>query len=193
MKGEKPTTDQDALRDYWGRWTAIVALFARQRPGRHKLDPCDYADLRRELIAVCRSLAQAGSADRRFYARLEEMVSPWLYLRVFESTDRELLAGLLVRCREVESKLSGGKSRPDRQSHWRAAIAIATVVGVGVIGGLAWLLLSMANLPVLYTVRDSADTIWLMIKGTENWMKGSVIAMIVVGVAMYLASRTARA
>jgi hypothetical protein len=191
VKEEKPKTDRDVLQDHWVRWTAIVALFARGRPARRRLDPCNYAALRRELIDVCRSLAKADGLERRFYAGLEELVKPWLYLRVFEDTDREILAGLLLRCREVEGKLNGQKSLPDRQRRWRPALAI--MVGGAVTGALAWLLLSMAHHPALYNLRDSADTVWLMIKSAENWQKGSVIAMIVVGAAIFIASRTARA
>jgi hypothetical protein len=190
MRGEMPKTDPDLLRDCWGRWTAIVALFAQGRPAGRRLDPCAYADLRRELIAVCRSLAQADGPERRFYAGLEETVKPWQYLRVFEHTDREILAGLLLRCREVERQLNRTKSRPVWQRRWRPAMAI--VAGGAVIGGLIWFLLSMADLPVLYSVRDSADTIWLMIKSADNWQKGLAIAVVVVAAAMFIVSRSAK-
>jgi hypothetical protein len=191
MKGEKSKTDQEVLQDCWGRWTANVALFAQGRRARHRLDPCDYAALRRELMAVCRVLAKADGPERRFYAGLEEMVNPWLYLREFEGTDRETLAGLLVRCREVESKLSGRKRKPASPRRWVRALALA--VGGAVTGGLIWVLLTTAGRSVLYAVRDSADTIWLLIRSAPNWQKGSVIAMIVAAAAIFIASRTARA
>jgi hypothetical protein len=190
MKGEKPKSDRDVLRDCWCRWTAIVAVFASGRPPRRRLDPCAYVDLRTELIAVCRSLAQSDGSERRFYAGLEEMITPWPYLRALEHADREVLAGLLRRCREVEQKLSGTKTRRDWPRHWRSAMAI--IAGAVVIGGLVWVLLSMANVPALYSLRDSVDTIWLIVKAADNWKKGSAIAVIVVVAAVFIVSRSTR-
>jgi hypothetical protein len=190
MKGDTSKSDPDVLRDCWHRWTAIVELFARGRGSRHRLDACAYADLRRELIAVCRSLAQADGPERRFYAGLEETVNPWLYLRVFESADKEILAGLLLRCREVERKLNGTQSRLAWLRHWRPTMAI--VAGGAVIGSVVWHLLAMADLPVIYTLRDSADTIWLTIKSTDDWQKGCAIAVLVVVGAMFIVSRSAK-
>jgi len=194
MRGERRKTDRDVLRDCWGRWTAIVALFTRGRPARRRLDPGAYLALRNELIAACRSLALADDANRTFYAGLEETVKPWLNFRVLERTDREILTGLLLHCRLVERQLSGGKSTLAVPRHWGPVLAI--VAGGAVIGGLiglVWLFLPMADLSVLNTVRDAADTIWLTIWYAENWQKWSTIAVIIVVAAMYIVSRTARA
>jgi hypothetical protein len=183
-------TDRDVLRDCWGRWTAILSLFARGRPARRRLDPGAYAALRNELIAACRSL-EADGPERPFYAGLEETVKPWLNLRVLERTDREILTGLLLRCREVERQLNGRKWRPALPRHWKPAMAM--VAGGAVICGLVWLLLPMANLSVLHTLRDAADAIWLTIWYADNWQKGSTIAVIIIVASMYIVSRTAKA
>lgn len=191
MRGERRRTDRDVLRDCWGRWIAILSLFARGRPARRRLDPRAYAALRQELIAACRSLAEADGPERSFYASLEETVQPWLNLRALDRTDREILSDLLLHCREVDCKLNGRKWRPAWPLHWGPAMAI--VAGGAVIGGLVWLLLPMANLSVLNSVRNAANAIWLTIWYADNWQKGSTIAVIVVVASMFIVSRTAKA
>jgi len=190
MRGERRKTDRDVLRDCWGRWTAILALFAQGRPARRRVDPRAYAALRQELIAACRSLAEADGPERPFYAGLEETVKPWLKLSVLERTDREILAGLLLHCREVERKLNGRRWRPAWPRDWRPAMAI--VAAGAVIGGLVWLL-SPGGLSILNTLRDAADTIWLTIEYADNTQKWSAIAVIIVLASMFIVSRTARA
>ncbi len=190
MRGKRRRTDCDVLRDCWGRWTAILSLFARRRPARRRLDPRAYAALRKEVIAACRSLAEAGGPERPFYAGLEETVKPWLNLRVLERTDREILTGLLLHCREVERQLNGRKWRPALPLHWKPAMAM--VAGGAVIGGLVSLF-PTAGLSVLNTLRDAADTVWLTIKYADNWQKESAIAVIIVVAAMYIVSRSAKA
>ena len=142
MRGEKQRSDRDVLRDCWSRWTTIVSLFAESSSARRRLDASAYASLRSELIAACRSFAHADGSERPFYAGLEETVKPWLNLRVFDHTDREILSGLLQHCREVESKLNGRQRRRALPLLWKPAMAIIT--GGVVIGGLVGLL-SMAE------------------------------------------------
>jgi hypothetical protein len=191
MRGERQRTDREVLRDRWVRWTAILSLFARGSPARRRLDPCAYAALHKELIALCRALAEADGPERAFYASLEETVKPWLNLRALDRTDREILTGLVLHCRELERKLSGRKCRPAWPLHWRPAMAI--VAGGAVICGFVWVLLPTGGLSVLNTVRDAADTIWLTIKYADNWQKACVFAVIVVVAAMYIVSRSAKA
>jgi len=183
--------DRDVLRDCWGRWTAILSLFARGRPARRRLDPGAYAALRNELIAACRSLAEADGPERPFYAGLEETVKPWLNLGVLGRTDREILTGLLLHCREVERQLNGRKWRPALPRHWGPAMAIVAVGAV--ICGLVWLLLPMADLSVLNTLRDAAVTVSLTIKYADSSQRWSAIAVIIVVAAMYIVSRSAKA
>ncbi len=190
MRGESRKTDRDVLRDCWGRWTAILSLFAQNRPARRRLDPRAYEILRHELIAACRSLAEAAGPERLFYAGLEETVKPWLTLRVFEHTDREILSALLLHCREVECKLTGGKSRPAWPVHWKPALAIVAVGAV--VGGLVWLL-PKEGLSMLNTLRDAADATWLAIKYADNLQKTAAVAVIIVLASIYIASRSTRA
>ena len=190
MRGQRWRTDRDVLRDCWGRWTAILSLYVRRRPARRRLDPRAYADLRKELIATCRSLAEAGGPERPFYASLEETVKPWLDLRVFDRTDREILFRLLAHCRKVEHELNGRKWRPAWSFSGKLVLWI--VSGGAVIGGLIWIL-SMLGLPVLATLEGAADTIWISFKYADNWQKASVTAVMVVVASMYIVSRSAKA
>jgi hypothetical protein len=191
MTGEKRKTDRDVLRDCWCRWTAILSLFARGRPARRRLDPCAYAALHKELIAACRSLAEADGPEQAFYASLEETVKPWLNLRALDRTDREILTGLVLHCRKLEHKLSGRKWRLAWPRHREPAVAI--VAGGAVLGGFLWLLLPVASLSALITLRDAVDMTWLTIKYADDWQKACVFAVIVVVAAMYIVSRSARA
>jgi hypothetical protein len=191
MRGERQRTDREVLRDCWGRWMAILSLFARGRPARCRLDACAYAALHKELIAACRSLAEADGPERDFYASLEETVKPWLSLRALDRTDREILTGLVLHCREFERKLSGRKWRPALPRHWGPAMAI--VAGGAVLSGLGWLLLPVASLSALSTLRDAVDLTWLTIKYADNWQKACAFAVIVVVTAMYIVSRSAKA
>ncbi len=189
MMRKNPRAERDLLGDYWSRWTAIVAIFARRRPARRRVDSRVYAALRHDLIAACRSLAEADEERRPYYTALEDTVRPWLSPRVLERTDREILFTLLLRCRELERELSGKRWRPEwplRFGHapWMIA-AGALVVGLG------WAF-QKGGLPVLDAVRDVADTAWLTIKQTGNLPEFSAIAVLIVAAAMYVISRTAR-
>ncbi|MGO9469408.1 MAG: hypothetical protein ACLQIB_08595 [Isosphaeraceae bacterium] len=190
MTAEKRKTDRDVLRDCWGRWTTILAQFAQNRPARRRLDPRAYAALRHELIAACRSLAEAAGPERLFYVGLEETVKPWLNLRVFERTDREILGKLLLHCREVECKLTGGRSSRTWPVHWKPAMAIVAIGAM--VGGLVWLLPTQ-GLSALNTLRDAADTTWLTIKYADNLQKTAGVAVIIVAASIYIASRGTRA
>jgi hypothetical protein len=190
MRGEKRRTDRDVLRECWCQWTAIVALFARKDPARRRVDPEAYATLRNEVIAACRSLAEPDGPERPFYASLEQTVRPWLDLRALERTDREILGGLLVSCRDAECQLKGRKSRLDWAGHWKPAMVI--VAGGVVIGGLFWLFPS-EGLWVFNSVRDLAVIVWLKIKYADDWSKGCGIAVMVIVAAIYTVWRSARA
>src|SRR5215469_10572806 len=95
MTGQNPRAERELLRDRWSRWTAIVALHARRRPARRGVDPRTYATLRDDLIAACRSLAEADDERRAYYSALEDLVRPWINPRVLAGTDREILSTLL--------------------------------------------------------------------------------------------------
>ena len=187
MRAERRRTDVDVLRDCWSRWTAILSLFAERRPGRSRLDPGAYADLRNELIAVCRSLAEADGPERQFYAGLEETVKPWLNLRVLARTDREILTGLARHCRQVEWKLRGRKWRLAWPHDGGPSLAIVAVGAV--ICGLVWIIMPAAVISLLNTVLDVTNTMWLTVKFADDWQKMSASAVIIVAGAMYIVSR----
>ncbi len=149
-----------------------------------------YTALRHEIIAACRSLAEAAGPERLFYAGLEETVKPWLNPRVFERTDREILGKLLLHCREVECKLTGRKPRRAWPLPWKPAMAIVAIAAA--VGSLVWLL-PTEGLSVLNTLRKGADTTWLTIKYADNLQKTAVVAVIVILASIYIASRGTRA
>src|SRR4051812_4508289 len=108
MSDRSRASGSEALRDCWRRWTVIVDLFARGRPARRRVDPAVYNTLHRELLTTCRSLADsAGEESRAYYERLEELARPWLSPKTLAHADREILDGLLARCRAVEAELGG--------------------------------------------------------------------------------------
>ncbi len=190
MRGERWRTDRDVLRDCWGRWTAILSLFARRSPARRRLDPRAYADLRKQLLAVCRSLAAADGPERSFHAGLEETVKPWLDLGAFNRADSEILSGLLEQCRKVDAELNGRRWRP-ALSH-RGELALWIVSGGAVAGGLVWML-TMIGIPVLATLWGAVDMVWIWFRYADHWQKASIFAVMVVVASMYIVSRSARA
>jgi hypothetical protein len=188
MMGQNARSQRDVLQTHWSRWTAIVALFARRRPARRWVDPRAYATLQNELIAACRSLAEADGERRPYYTALEDTVRPWLSLRVLARTDREILFTLLSHCRAVERQLTGRT----RVLAWPFpfAPAPALVAGIAVLV-LAWAVTEFGIL-VPAIVRDAFDTAWLAIKYSGNLPKLSVAGVLMIIAAMLAISRTAR-
>jgi hypothetical protein len=188
MTGQNSRAQRDLLRDHWSRWTAIVALFARRRPARRRVDPVAYATLRDDLIAACRSLAETDAERRSYYTALEDTVRPWLSPHVLDRTDREILFTLLSRCHEVERELTGRRWVLEWPSHLGPAPMIAAGA---VVVGLAWALQEF-GLPVLAALRDAADTAWLTFKFASPLQKLSAIAVLIVAASIYTVSRSVR-
>jgi hypothetical protein len=188
MMGDDTKISRKLLRKCWGRWTAIVSLFAKRRPARQRIDPRAYAALRKDLIAACKSLAGADGERRSYYRALEETVRPWLSLRVFARTDREILSRLLDHCRDVERELWGRRWR----LHWPRDFRPMSMITVGTAAmGLAWILLELGG-PVAVAARDTVDTAWLTIKYSNGYYKLAVLAVLIVVGAMYTISRSVR-
>jgi hypothetical protein len=189
MTGDKPKATRELRRDRWGQWATIVGLFARRGLARRRVDPGAYAALRDDLIATCRSLAEADGQRRSYYLSLEETVRPWLNPRVLARTDREILCTLLDRCREVEREL--GRRRwtlewpRDRGPGW---MIIAGAVGMV----LAWSLPEFSR-PAVEAARDVADTAWLTIKYAGSYYKLAALAVLIIAGAVYTIARSVRA
>jgi hypothetical protein len=95
-----------SLRPCWGRWTAVVELFANRRPGRRRVDPQAYLEVHRGLTEACRTSVDRGEEPGPdFFRRLEGLVLPWLDTSVLAKADREILLDLLAPCRDVEKEL----------------------------------------------------------------------------------------
>jgi hypothetical protein len=174
----------DTLKDCWSRWTEIIALFAGSRPGWRQVDPQDYANLRGSLIAACRSLAEAHGPTGSYYAALEQEVDPWMDLDMLAHTDQEILKTILERCSKVEQELRGKRERPD---DFRLVMVLIASGLVGFV--VASLFLAMGS-PAITAMRDVGDTIWTTIAYTDRFVKWSVIALVILVVAMYGVSRT---
>ena len=182
------TADRVALTAHWRRWTAIVALFARRRASRHRIDPRAYAALRDDLIAACRSLAEADGEWGTHYTALEETVRPWVSPGALDRADPAILATLLSRCRAMERELSGRRGRPE----WPSPLASARLLAAGAAGfALAAALLGLGS-PVLAVVRDVFDTAWLTLKYSDDLLKVSATGVLPIAAAMWVISRTAR-
>jgi hypothetical protein len=192
MKWEHPREHQDLLKDSWSRWTQIVELFALRRSGRRRVDPQAYSDLRSRLMATCRALAESATdAERRaYYTALEETVRPWLNPNVIGRTDHEILSALLSRCHEVEQELTGR-----RRTVWRGpsrSLPVLFTFAGAVVFGLVWVLLEFGR-PALEAAYDAVDTAWFNITRLSSFYLLSAIAIIIIAVAIYMASRTTRA
>jgi hypothetical protein len=182
---------RDALRDRWSRWTAIVALFARQRPARRRVDPGTYEALRGDLMQVCRARAAAEEGKRGYYLGLEDMVRPWIDLRVLDRTDREILAALLRRCHEVERHLAGGQ----HILHWPSHLGRGSVIAIAVAGVVLCVagILRILGYSLIEIVHDAALTLWLNVKYADAFYQMATVAAVVVIVAIFTVSRSARA
>jgi hypothetical protein len=189
MTGDKPKATPELLRDRWGQWATIVGLFARRRPARRRVDPMAYAALRDDLIATCRSLAEADGRRRSYYLLLEEMVRPWLSPRVLARTDREILCTLLDRCREVERELGGRRWGLG----WPIGLGPVPMLIAGgiIVPCLVWALLEFGS-PAIVAARDVIDTAWLTLKYASGYHKLSVVSVSIVVGAIYTIHRSAR-
>jgi len=180
---------RDSLRARWGRWTAIVEAFAHRRPSRRWVDPVDYGALRRDLMADCRAAAEAADpGGPAGLEDLESLVRPWLCPETLARADREILEGLLARCREIERQLGGrGLGLTLRVAAARLAPPSVVVAGACVLGAL-----TLATGPTPGWVRDWSDLIWFTVRRSSDLQRLAVVAVVVVYVSIRVVSRTAR-
>jgi hypothetical protein len=191
MKRRARAPEMEAtLRATWGRWTAIVELFARRRPARLRVDPRAYVALHGELIATCQALAVSGDESKRpFLRELEELVQPFLTTRVLAKTDREVLFDLLFRCRDIERMLRGA-TWTMAASRWVAPVFLSIVLGL-VAFILIWITWG-SWIPLWYRMRDWSDVVWITIKRSNDisWLIFLGVAVILTSIAIL--SRPAR-
>lgn len=190
---QKPRADRspnDSLTQAWTRWTDVVDLFALRRPGRKRIDPRWYAALHRELLASCRaSAAEAVDQGKRdFFNRLESIVEPWLTPRVLARTDREILADLLSRCREVERELTGRRSW---EGFGERALWFVLPTAAAVVGLLLWWARGRPA-HALWGVQDWLDVVWLTVRRSSDLQRTFVAGLVIIVVSIIAVSRTAR-
>jgi hypothetical protein len=95
----------------WRRWADIVDAVAHKRQVRRCGGPNDYADLHRDLLGCCRSLAEGNGSRREFFLLLEGVARPWTSLRTLAQTDGDTLLALSQQCRDVDRRLNGRRLR----------------------------------------------------------------------------------
>ena len=120
--------EEALLRECWQQWAGVIESLARGKPAR--MEERDYHWLHASLVNVCK---KRGS--NKFCERLETLIAPWMSLYTLAATDRETLASLSSRCREINRQLGLATSA----RFWLAAALVFVIAGV------AGILLSQAT------------------------------------------------
>ncbi len=149
-----------------------------------------YNMLHRELLTTCRSLADsAGEESRAYYEGLEELARPWLNPKTLAQADREILDGLLARCRSVEAELGG-------RSWFSAALGLTSrgLLPVAVLAGSIFLLgaSGVDFVAALDHARGWSDVIWIALRRTSDLQRLAIVTVSVLLASVYGVSRTAR-
>ena len=178
---------RDVLRADWSRWTTIVEAFAHRRPSRRWVDPVAYGTLHRRLLAQCRAEADGPGASAGS-EELESLVRPWLSPKTLAQADREILGGLLVRCRAVERRL-GGRRRGFTFRVPSARLLLPATVGAGscVLGALVF-----GPGPAMDWVRGWSNALWFTVRRSSDVQRLAAVALVVVCVSIRVVSRIAR-
>jgi serine/threonine protein kinase len=170
------------LRTLWRQWTAVVEALARDRE-ESPLGAEAYRLLHRELLQACRAQAGFGGERRDLLRRLESLVEPWLTAQTLASTDRAVLASLVLRCREFDRELFGARP-PSSLGRWAALFVLA------LLGGLAALYFQdgrARSLPAKFSVAS----LWRIVE-TYPTLSITLALPAVILVSIYLASRLLR-
>lgn len=190
MRRRSRGTGSEALRAPWRRWTAIIDLFARRRPARRRVNSRAYRALHQELIATCRSLADAADAElRAYYEGLEVLARPWLGPKTLEHADGAILASLLDRCRQVEAEL-GVRHRFRSRFTWSITpllVALALAVSLALL-----LFVDVDPARALDQARGWSDALWFAVRRSSDMLKLAVVTVLVVLGSVYFSSRTSR-
>lgn len=190
MRRRSPGIESEALRASWHRWTAIVALFARRRLARRRVDPRAYKTLHQGLLAACRSLAgSAGEESRAYYEGLEVLAHPWLSPKTLARADPEILDSLLARCRQVEAEL-GGRRRPSAAlgGALKALLLASALVGLILLPWAA----GVEMAPALDQARGWSDVLWFAVRRSSDMQKLALVTVLVILASVYGVSRTAQ-
>jgi hypothetical protein len=186
MPGQTRATSLRALRRLWGQWTAIVELYARQRPRRGRVSFQGYRLLHGELLATCRALAkQSGNAHADFYEDLRFLAQPWLTLWVLQQTDKEILLNLLGQCENAYCKLGGSK-----WTRWQRPLIVSALVVVCAVGaGLVVWQVQPQWLLVADWLDDQRRWLLLSAKRVASWEWLLLFGALGIIVAMFAVSR----
>jgi serine/threonine protein kinase len=111
------------LRQHWQQWLAVIEVVAAGK-GAEQISPLMYRELHGRLLAACRSeLQTVAGPTHGVLERLEALVEPWLTPYNLAVMDREALASLLRRCRQLD-RLIGGRERGASLLRWAALFGV---------------------------------------------------------------------
>jgi hypothetical protein len=167
-----------------------VALFARSRPARKRVNSDDYAELHRELVSQVRAMTHsANDMEATFYRYLEDLIQPWLDTHILARAERDILFDLLIRCRRVEKQL-GGRS-------WLRVIRTGSAIALLGASFFAIILLCIVGPPVqlltiLNGVRGGLDVILARIVHSTDLERLFLIGSVLTAALIYSMSRTAQ-
>jgi hypothetical protein len=179
-----------ALKACWSCWVDVVELFARERIGRHRVNPEAYRMLHKDLLEQCRSLARSGGdGDSAFYSRLEELAQPWISSAVLARAEPEILGDLLSRCRDAQRRL-GGRRWLSTGSHQTVSVILMLLFGVMAIA----IVMSATDTyqPALERLREALSQAVLAAKRTSELERLLLASLAVIAFGIVAVGRTAR-
>ena len=139
------------------------------------------------LIEACQDLEQSPGLAPHTYKRIEEVVRPWLSIRVLSQTDRDILRDLLGYCREIEEQLGG--------RHDLTLISLLKTFSITIaIVGFCFLLWTARD--ILFAAADQLQSRWVTFRlalqtlgETEAVFAGGIILTFL---SIFLLSRSTR-
>ena len=131
-----PAVPENKVRTLWKHWLAIVSRVVQG--GSPSWTEPEYKALHKALLVALRTQCSSAAHPRGpLYAKLENLVEPWLTLRSVADLDRETLGGLWGTCQHLDADLSPPSGLGSR----RWFIALCLMVGLSTVLGLVVVLL----------------------------------------------------
>jgi serine/threonine protein kinase len=171
-----------SLIQAWREWTEVVEQsMASRHSGFNELG---YGDLYRRLMVACEAhTLGANQAERTLFRRMAEVLKPWLTLQSLASTDRETLASLCRRCKQIDGELGLVK-----KNWWPWTVALIVLVASG---GLGWLLIQDSSRSRFLDIPTFASW-WSFLEKKDPVVCLAVLLPLVVGVSLFLLKRFLR-
>jgi hypothetical protein len=180
--GAEPLKIDASLIQAWREWTGVVE---HSVAGRHaRFNELGYRDLYHRLSVACEShRLGASEAAQTLFRKMAEVLKPWLTLQSLTSTDRETLASLCRRCKQIDGELGLVK-----KTSWPWAVAMIVLVASG---GLGWLLIQDSSRFRFLDIPTFASW-WSFLEKKDPVVCLAVLLPLVVGVSLFLLKRLLR-